>query len=111
MSSIPMVGVPLRTKVIAVRPTLCSELSFLGIVTFCAAWHQTAEPYVSIGIITPSYNHLVYIGLGLQVRLGSGRILISAFLHDAIFCVMCGDQFNLESMTTPNIFVSFTLGT
>jgi hypothetical protein len=29
---------------------------------------KTAEPYVSIGIITPSYNHLVYIGLGLHVN-------------------------------------------
>jgi hypothetical protein len=63
-----------------------------------------AEPYVSIGIITPSYNHLVYIGLGLHVRIRSGRIIISAFLHDAIFWVMCGVQFNLESMTTANIF-------
>jgi hypothetical protein len=66
---------------------------------------------MSIGIITPSYNHLVYIGLGLHVRRRSGRIIISAFLHAAILWVMCGIQFNLESMTTPNIFVSFTLGT
>jgi hypothetical protein len=59
MSSIPMVGVPLRTKVIAMRPSLCSELNFLRIVTFCAAWPQT---------ITKSLQ-IIYVNLESTVHL------------------------------------------
>jgi hypothetical protein len=111
MTSIPAVGVPFLTKVIAVSPSRCSLRNLCLMVAFWTACPHTAEPYVSMGRMTPSYSHRVYWGFRLHVRPRRSRSIIRALLQAAIFWLMWGFQLSLQSIVTPSILVYVTLGT